>query len=206
MSTTLPGEPRRKSWFARHKILTSIIGVLLFFRVVGSCSGDDTETAAPPPITSTSIPVPVTTTSAPAPAETTADPAASASASAAAKKAAEKRAAEKKVAEKRAAEKKAAAAAAKKAAATKKAAAEKAAKKREAQRQAAADARAREEAALMFENCTAMNEKYPHGVGLPGATDDTSGTPVTSFTRSTKIYNLNSDSDRDGDSIACEKR
>ena len=57
---------------------------------------------------------------------------------------------------------------------------------------------------------------YPHGVGKPGATDDTSGDPVTNFYRSTKLYNMNNgprnqatgeyDLDRDNDGIACEKK
>jgi hypothetical protein len=56
---------------------------------------------------------------------------------------------------------------------------------------------------------TNFNNKYPHGVGRRGAHDQTSGTPVTNFKRSTRIYkraiNHNSDLDRDRDGIACEK-
>jgi hypothetical protein len=59
--------------------------------------------------------------------------------------------------------------------------------------------------ATSFANCTEMHTQYPHGVGLPGATDHTSGTPVTDFYVSTDLYNANSGSDRDGDGIACEK-
>ena len=50
-----------------------------------------------------------------------------------------------------------------------------------------------------------MNATYPHGVGLPGATDQTSGNPVRNFKVSERIYALNSGRDRDDDSIACEK-
>jgi hypothetical protein len=56
-----------------------------------------------------------------------------------------------------------------------------------------------------FDNCTALNKVYPHGVGRPGARDRTSGTPVTTFKRSTALYNANSKSDRDKDGVACEK-
>jgi uncharacterized membrane protein len=58
--------------------------------------------------------------------------------------------------------------------------------------------------AKTFANCDAMHKVYPHGVGKPGAKDQTSGTPVTTFKRSTKLYNANSGSDRDKDGIACE--
>ena len=62
--------------------------------------------------------------------------------------------------------------------------------------------------ATAYENCTELNGDYPHGVGLPGARDHSrSGTnPVTTFKASTRLYNANSDKDRDGDGIACEKR
>lgn len=62
------------------------------------------------------------------------------------------------------------------------------------------------EAATTFKNCTAMHQKYPHGVGMPGARDKTSGTPVTTFTRSKALYQANKKSDRDKDQIACEKK
>jgi hypothetical protein len=55
-----------------------------------------------------------------------------------------------------------------------------------------------------FDNCTDMHTVYPHGVGLPGAHDQTSGRPVTEFVTSTSLYEANSGSDRDGDGIACE--
>ena len=61
----------------------------------------------------------------------------------------------------------------------------------------------------IFDNCTAFNEKFPHGVGRKNAVDKTSGTPVTTFLRSNKKYatamKKNDDLDRDGDKIACEK-
>ncbi len=60
--------------------------------------------------------------------------------------------------------------------------------------------------ARTFNNCTEMHTVYPHGVGRPGAVDQTSGTPVTTFVRSTALYMANSGSDRDGDGIACEKK
>ena len=64
----------------------------------------------------------------------------------------------------------------------------------------------REPNAKQYANCTALNRVYPHGVGKPHAHDHTSGTPVTNFYRSKPLYNANSDKDRDGDGIACEKR
>ena len=61
----------------------------------------------------------------------------------------------------------------------------------------------------IHDNCTNLNERWPHGVGRRNATDDTSGEPVTNFKRSNKKYkravNHNSDLDRDNDKIACEK-
>jgi len=58
-------------------------------------------------------------------------------------------------------------------------------------------------------NCTALNKKYPHGLGRANARDRTSGDPVTNFKRSQKLYNLamsyNRGLDRDKDGIACEK-
>jgi len=60
-----------------------------------------------------------------------------------------------------------------------------------------------------WKNCTAVNKKYPHGVGRAGAHDKTSGTPVTTFKRSTRLYNLamkyNRGLDRDKDGVICEK-
>ena len=61
----------------------------------------------------------------------------------------------------------------------------------------------------IHDNCTNFNKKYPHGVGTRKAHDKTSGTPVTTFKRSNKIYwaaeQHNGDLDRDNDRIACEK-
>ncbi|MRK01341.1 calcium-binding protein [Aeromicrobium sp. S22] len=57
-----------------------------------------------------------------------------------------------------------------------------------------------------YKNCKALNKDYKHGVGKPGAKDKTSGTPVTNFKRSAKIYKKNKKSDRDKDGIACEKK
>jgi len=51
-----------------------------------------------------------------------------------------------------------------------------------------------------------MHTQYPHGVGRPGATDQTSGTPVKNFFVSQSIYDANTSLDRDGDGIACEKK
>jgi hypothetical protein len=62
----------------------------------------------------------------------------------------------------------------------------------------------------IHDNCTKLNQKWPHGVGRRGARDKTSGTPVTSFYRNTTAYNRavshNGTLDRDKDGIACEKR
>jgi hypothetical protein len=61
----------------------------------------------------------------------------------------------------------------------------------------------------LYKNCTNLNKKYPHGLGKVGARDRTSGTPVTNFARSTRLYNVarsyNRGLDRDRDGIACEK-
>ena len=61
----------------------------------------------------------------------------------------------------------------------------------------------------LYKNCTALNKKYPHGLGKVGARDKTSDVPVTNFKLSTKLYNLamshNRGLDRDKDGIACEK-
>jgi hypothetical protein len=58
-----------------------------------------------------------------------------------------------------------------------------------------------------YPNCAALNRVYPHGAGLPGARDNTTGTPpVTTFAVKVKVYKLNASRlDRDGDGIACEK-
>ncbi|WP_370290016.1 excalibur calcium-binding domain-containing protein [Nocardioides sp.] len=59
-------------------------------------------------------------------------------------------------------------------------------------------------------NCTALNQKWAHGVGRARAKDSTSGKPVTTFLRSDKLYSeamsYNRGLDRDKDGIACEKR
>jgi Excalibur calcium-binding domain len=61
----------------------------------------------------------------------------------------------------------------------------------------------------LYNNCTSLHKRYPHGVGRLGARDHTSGTPVTNFKRSTRLYRIamsyNDDLDRDKDGIACEK-
>ena len=61
----------------------------------------------------------------------------------------------------------------------------------------------------LYKNCTNLNKKYPHGLGRVGARDHTSGTLVTNFKRSTKLYKLamsyNRGLDRDKDGIGCEK-
>jgi hypothetical protein len=61
----------------------------------------------------------------------------------------------------------------------------------------------------LYKNSTNLNKRYPHGVGRLGAHDKTSGTPVTTFKRSTRIYRIamsyNRGRDRDKDGIACEK-
>ena len=65
---------------------------------------------------------------------------------------------------------------------------------------------AQETQAIKYQNCKALNKRWPHGVGRWGARDHTSGTPVTNFKRSNSLYTANRGSDRDGDGIACEKR
>lgn len=61
----------------------------------------------------------------------------------------------------------------------------------------------------LYKNCTNFNKKYAHGLGKVAARDRTSGTPVTNFARSTRLYNVamsyNRGLDRDKDRIACEK-
>lgn len=62
----------------------------------------------------------------------------------------------------------------------------------------------------IHDNCTNLNKKWPHGVGLAKARDRTSGRPVTDFYRNTKAYRAaeghNGTLDADNDGIACEKR
>ena len=77
----------------------------------------------------------------------------------------------------------------------------------------AADAATR---AKSYKNCSALNRDYPHGVGRENARDKTSGTRVTNFRVSNRLYAFNDgkaprdrgerDLDRDNDGIACEKR
>lgn len=63
-----------------------------------------------------------------------------------------------------------------------------------------------------FQNCTAFNKSYPHGVGKKGAKDHVTGKskPVTTFKKDTALYNkamkYNKGLDRDKDGVACEKR
>lgn len=63
-------------------------------------------------------------------------------------------------------------------------------------------------AAPSFRNCTALNARYKHGVGLPGARDRVRGTtrPVKTFKADRNLYNANRKLDRDRDNVACEKR
>jgi hypothetical protein len=66
------------------------------------------------------------------------------------------------------------------------------------------------DASSVWHNCTTVHKKYPHGVGRRYAHDHvTSGTPVTNFKRSNRLYriamNHNRGLDRDHDKIACEK-
>ncbi|MFT3861199.1 excalibur calcium-binding domain-containing protein [Micropruina sp.] len=60
-----------------------------------------------------------------------------------------------------------------------------------------------------FQNCTALNKVYKHGVGKNGAKDHTSGRRVTNFKHSTSLYKKiighRQSLDRDKDGIACEK-
>jgi Excalibur calcium-binding domain len=62
----------------------------------------------------------------------------------------------------------------------------------------------------IWDNCTKVHTRYPHGVGKRYAHDKTTGTPVTNFKRSTLLYNramsVNRGLDRDKDGIACEKK
>jgi hypothetical protein len=62
----------------------------------------------------------------------------------------------------------------------------------------------------IYRNCTALHQRWSHGVGRSSAHDHTSGTPVRNFFHSTRQYNLamqkNRGLDRDRDGIACESR
>ncbi len=63
----------------------------------------------------------------------------------------------------------------------------------------------------LWQNCTHVHTKYPHGVGKLYARDHTrSGTnAVTNFKRSTRLYKIamryNRRLDADKDGVACEK-
>lgn len=65
-----------------------------------------------------------------------------------------------------------------------------------------------------FQNCTALNKSYPHGVGKKGAKDHVANPkkdkPVTTFRVDTALYTkamkYNKGLDRDKDGVACEKR
>jgi len=63
-------------------------------------------------------------------------------------------------------------------------------------------------AAGTWSNCTTVHKTYAHGVGMRSAHDKTTGTPVTNFKRSDRLYraamNHNKSLDRDKDKIACE--
>lgn len=62
----------------------------------------------------------------------------------------------------------------------------------------------------IHDNCTRLDAKWPHGIGLRTARDRTSGTPVTTFYRNSDAYKAaeghNGTLDGDNDGIACEKR
>lgn len=215
--------PVKKNWFARHKILSSIIGFFVAISLLAQCGEGTTATVADPApalTTAAAPPVPApTSTSAPAP--TPSDTAAAEAErkrteearKAADKKAADdkrKAAAEEKKREDAAAKKKADDETKRKAAAAKKKADQEKAD-REEQEQQEQERRDREQAQAdsrnTFDNCTDMNATYPHGVGQPGASDETRGStrPVTNFKRDANIYALNSGSDRDDDGVACEQ-
>jgi hypothetical protein len=49
-----PPEAPRRSWFARHKILTGILGVLVLFMIIGALGGDDDESSSAAPTTAES--------------------------------------------------------------------------------------------------------------------------------------------------------
>ena len=60
----------------------------------------------------------------------------------------------------------------------------------------------------VWSNCDHVHNRWPHGVGRRHAVDQTSGTPVTNFKHSNRLYrramNHNAGLDRDHDKIACE--
>src|SRR4051794_16137813 len=59
-----------------------------------------------------------------------------------------------------------------------------------------------------WDNCTALHQRWTHGVGRMHAVDHTSGTPVTNFRHSNYWFGIamshNHGLDGDGDKIACE--
>jgi hypothetical protein len=61
----------------------------------------------------------------------------------------------------------------------------------------------------LYKNCTNLNKKYPHGIGRAHARDHSSGSHVTTFFRSDRLYRVamsyNRGLDRDKDGIACER-
>lgn len=58
-----------------------------------------------------------------------------------------------------------------------------------------------------FPNGDQLNRVYRHGLGRPGAVDhiSTGGRRVTTFLRSSALYEANDHLDREGDGIACEQ-
>jgi hypothetical protein len=121
------------------------------------------------------------------------------------KAAAQQAAADKAAADKAAAQQAAADKAAADKAAAQQAAADKAAAQKAAETAAAQNAAPVAAGATEYTNCTDLRVDYPHGVGRPGATDTTTGSPVTEFTVNRAVYDANTKSDRDDDGIACEK-
>jgi hypothetical protein len=70
---------------------------------------------------------------------------------------------------------------------------------------------ARSRVPILYSNCSHFNAKYAHGVGRAGARDRTKRSdPVTTFVRSTRIYNIairyKRGLDREKDRVACEKK
>ena len=183
-----------------------VIG-FLFLVLIGSCLPDDEEpTSAVPPFATTQA-------QAPSQAPSTAEP--SPELTPTRDRAAEQRAAEKKAEDERKAKKAERDRERKAEQKRERARKERQAEQREQERQdrEAEEERQREQeqeqedAANTFSNCEEMNATYPHGVGRPGASDQTGGStdPVTDFKRDAAIYELNSGSDRDDDGIACEQ-
>lgn len=62
-------------------------------------------------------------------------------------------------------------------------------------------------AAKRFPNCTALNKRYPQGVGKPKAVNKVSGrrTSDRNHKKSLPLYRANSHLDRDKDGVACER-